>query len=188
VREHGERLHRLAEPHLVAENRPLLVNCVLGSEHLIAAQRGRQEARVEWDGSDLLVQLLGDEPAGGLSLVGPAACAHGREDGIHRRCVGSVAVPELVGRVATRIDGALALRHCLLQRLCRRFGEECVEPGQRVQRRVLGRPAGEEHPQPAAGAFGLLCQWHRARREVLQRLAQRRGGAIRGADRGEGGE
>ena len=94
---------------------------------LIATQGRREQAGVQRNGSDLLVQLLGDEPAGGLPLVGPPACAHGREDGVHRRCVGPVAVPELVGWVTTRIDGALALCHGLLKRLCRRFREECVK-------------------------------------------------------------
>ena len=44
VGDRRERLDGLAEPHLVAEDRAVLVDGVLGAEHLVAAQRHGQQA------------------------------------------------------------------------------------------------------------------------------------------------
>ena len=90
-------LNRLAEAHLVSENRSLLMDRVLRAEHLVSAECHDQQCGVEGYRVDLLAQFLRDEPSRRLFLVRPARTADGRQDCVERCRVAQVVLPQLLG-------------------------------------------------------------------------------------------
>jgi hypothetical protein len=62
----GQRLHRLAKAHLVAEDHPLLNQREPRAERLVAPQRCLEEGLVEGEHADLLGDVGGEEALAGL--------------------------------------------------------------------------------------------------------------------------
>ena len=113
--DHGQSLNRLAEAHLVSEDRSLLMDRVLGAEHLVSAECHGQQCGVEGYRVDLLAQFLRDEPSRRLFLVRPARTGDGGQDRVERRRVAQVVLPQLVGLIGVGIARDLGVTHLAVE-------------------------------------------------------------------------
>lgn len=147
----GERLDRLAEPHLVADDRSPLRQGESSPERLVAAKRNVEEGRVERVFGDSVNQLLG-EAAVNLLLIG-AEAAHGDEQAIEGNRVVRVLVPDPAD--SGRLDRENGFRD--LREFGRSIGaHERIEFFERGLGRVATLAPGEKQPHGAARRCGSL--------------------------------
>ena len=185
VGDHGQPLNRLPKTHLVTEDRALLVDRVLGAEHLVSAEGHGQQRGVEGDRVDLLAQFLRDESSRRLFLVRPPRTADRGQDCVDRRRVAQVVLPQLVRLIGVGIGGDLGVTHLVIQLRYARVGKNRFELSEGLVRCVPLAGAAEEHAHPAAGWLSLLDQRGCLVHEHPQRLIQRSRDLLGRAKRGE---
>lgn len=153
VRERGDRLHGLPEPHLVAEDHPLLREREARTERLVAPQGDPQMRIVEPQPAHPVRDPRRKEPLGGV-LVGPRA----RHLGEQAVVLGGPQL-EVDPRREVRLRGPQQIdRHLPEQQrkpAIRRLRDHGPDRGDGSERRRTGLPPGEQHAQPRAGRSGL---------------------------------
>src|SRR6185312_11562841 len=187
VTHRGERLHRLAQAHLVAKDHSLLDQGELRAERLVAAQRCLQEGLVKGQYANLLGDVRGEEALTGIP--GRAEFRDLDEQAVVGDGAGEVIVPQPGDPLF--LAGFFQLGFCPGQPLAcrgdRLGGEDGIQPGEGITGFLLLLPGKREEHSPPTRAAGRRVEAapDLARQRTQVRALQRGPGSLVTAQRGD---